>query len=123
MNYTSCFWNLTETQVLSISLTWVLSITLTQSPAQAAPPPPTNHGRRRRLLMVGAAIDNLSARRRCHVVVLNCCFPFFMFCMIFLKKLPWCEIEVYTFLARQFVPMSGLQNSILEKPIVIGFYS
>src|SRR6218665_3226641 len=36
-----------------------------------------------------------------------------MFCMI----LPWCDIEVYTSLAKKFMPMLGPQNSILEEPI------
>src|SRR6218665_3429487 len=71
-----------------------------------AAPPPIFDDRR-----ATAAADNLSARRRCHVGVLNYFVAFFMLCMILLKMVPQCKID---FFRQQFVPMSGLQNLTLN---------
>src|SRR6218665_3820868 len=74
----------------------------------------------RRFMMVGAPPPPTIFRRAADVklVFLIVLLHFSCFAWFRDRLLTRCEIEVYTSLARQFVPMSGLQNSILEEPIL-----
>jgi len=81
-------------------------------------PPPIFNGQR-----PIAAADNISACRRCHGGAFNCFLPFLCFAWFRYKCLPRCEIEIYTSLTtRQFVPMSGLKNSISEESLLYFYF-
>ena len=74
-----------------------------------APPPPTLDGRR------ASAADILSARRRCHVGVLNYFGAFFVLWMNWLFVVASCEIEEDIYF-EQFLLMWNFQNSSWRKP-------
>src|SRR6218665_3467110 len=80
--------------------------------AMVGAPPPTFDGRR-----VWALPPSIIFRRHANALLV------FLIVFLHLSCLARWEIEVYKSLARQFLPMSVLQNSILEEPIVFGFYS